>query len=344
MNRVVVLALVLLVLAGGVVWYLGVVGPGAPALDISLTRYDTNASGNADLVRERIGDQATIWRWDRDDSGTPDVVGYDVGVNADGVLSSSGNVAAWDYGADNVLDTGSVPVALQELMRSPEYAAARAAAEPGNVELVDAGLRDFVAAVQGGYDDWRLAGFQYPVLGGKLPSADRLLPGAPRAYRFGVHQGFDMYPGYIGVPTGYGAPTVAVKDGVVVRADVDYVELTAEEYDEAIAISQAAGTTPEEQLDQLRGRQVWIDHGHGVISRYAHLSGIAPGIVEGMTIEAGTVVAFVGNSGMESASRGGESGAHLHFELRIDGRYLGEGMTPDEIRRIAGPLLGAAPE
>ncbi|NKB89400.1 MAG: peptidoglycan DD-metalloendopeptidase family protein [Acidobacteria bacterium] len=342
MQRVVVLALVLLIIAGAAAWYLGVVGPSAATLDVSLTRYDTNASGNADLIRERIGTHATIWRWDRDDSGSEDVVGYDVTATPENGLASTGTVGAWDYGADNVLDSGTVPVALQELMRTPEYAEARAAAGPGNVELVDAGLRDFVDNVQSGYDEWRLSDFQYPILGGRLPTADRLLPGAPRAYRFGVHQGFDMYPGYIGVPTGYGAPTVSVKAGTVVRADVDYVELTAEEYDEAIAISQAAGTTPEPQLDQLRGRQVWIDHGNGVISRYAHLSGIAPGIVEGMEIEAGSVVAFVGNSGMESASRGGDSGAHLHFELRIDGRYLGEGMSPDAIRVLAGPLLGAA--
>jgi len=341
MNRVVVLALVLLLLAGATTWYLGMAGGAAPSVNIALTLYDTNASGHADLTRERINDHAMIWRWDRDENGDPDVVAYDVAASADGQLSATGSIVAWDFGADGILDTGAVPVPLQELMRAPEYTAARAEGGMGNVELVDSSLRAFVDTLRSGYDDWRLSGFQYPVLGGKLPDADRLLPGARRAYRFGIHQGFDMYPGHVGVPTGYGAPVVAVKVGTIVRADVDYVKLTAAEYDEVIAISQAAGTTPAAQLDQLRGRQVWVDHGNGIISRYAHLSGIAPGIVVNGTIEAGTVVAFVGNSGMESASRGSDSGAHLHFELRIDGKYLGEGMSPDEIRRVTGPILGA---
>jgi len=340
MKRVVMLAAALLAVAGGAAWYTGILGGPTTRIDVGLTIYDTNASGNADLTRERIGELATIWRWDRDDDGTGDVVAYDVSVSLEGQLSPTGTVTAWDFGADGILDNGQVPVALQELMRSPQYMAASQAAGPGNVELVDSSLRTFVETLRAGYDEWRLSGFQLPILGAKLPDADRLLPGAPRAYRFGIHQGFDMYPGHVGVPTGYGAPIIAVKAGTIVRADTDHVEVAAEKYDEAIAISREAGTTPDAQLDQLRGRQVWIDHGNGVISRYAHLSGVAPGIVVGGNVDAGTVIAFVGNSGMESASRGGNSGAHLHFELRIDGKYLGEGMTPDEIRQVAGPLLG----
>lgn len=340
MKRVFIVAAVLLALGGTAAWYTGNLGNSTPRVIVALTLYDTNASGNADLIRERIGEQATIWRWDRDDDGARDVVAYDVAVNAEGQMGASGAITAWDFGADGILDTGQVPTSLQELMRSPQYQTALEAAGPGNVELVDASLRTFVDTLRSGYDDWRLSGFQLPILGAKLPDADRLLPGARRAYRFGIHQGFDMYPGHVGVPTGYGAPVIAVKDGTVVRADIDYVELTAEQYDEVIAISQDAGTTPSEQLDQLRGRQVWIDHGHGVISRYAHLSGITPGIAVGSSVSAGTVLAFVGNSGMESASRGGSSGAHLHFELRIDDRYLGEGMSAEEIRRVAGALLG----
>ncbi len=341
MNRVVILGLALLFIAGGAAWYTGVFGGSTARIDVALTLYDTNASGNADLIRERIGEQATIWRWDRNDDGTEDIVAYDGSVSPEGQMSASGAVTAWDFGADGILDSGTVPAALQELMRSPGYATAVEAAGAGNVELVDSSLRAFVDTLRKGYDEWRLSGFQLPILGAKLPDADRLLPGARRAYRFGIHQGFDMYPGHVGVPTGYGAPVIAVKTGTVVRADTDYVEVTAEQYEEAITISQEAGTTPEAQLDLLRGRQVWVDHGNGIISRYAHLSGIAPEIVMGGTVNAGTVIAFVGNSGMESASRGGNSGAHLHFELRIDGRYLGEGMSPDEIRLLAGPLLGA---
>ena len=69
MNRVAILALVLLAIAGGAAWYTGILGGPTSRIDVALTLYDTNASGHADLTRERIGEQATIWRWDRDDDG-----------------------------------------------------------------------------------------------------------------------------------------------------------------------------------------------------------------------------------------------------------------------------------
>ncbi len=84
---------------------------------------------------------------------------------------------------------------------------------------------------------------------------------------------------------------------------------------------------------------MWIDHGHGVITRYVHLSGIASDIVEGKRVRAGDIVGFVGNSGTESAVNGGRAGAHLHFELRIDDRYFGEGMSSDELREAGNRLF-----
>lgn len=341
MARVLTIALVLLAAIGAAIWYLEVLGPTAVRVDVAMQHFDTDASGSADLTRQRIGDAAVIWRWDRDETDDGfDLVAYDAAVNAEGQLRPTGSITAWDFGADRVLDEGELPGELRELLGSEEVQSALAMAGTGNVELVDTSIRALVEQFETRYNDWRLAGFRMPIVGAGLPNADRLLPGARRAYRYGIHQGFDMYDGYIGVPTGFGGPVVAAKDGQITRADVDYVEMTAEEHDEAIAISKAAGTTPPEQLDLLRGRQVWIDHGHGVISRYCHLAGIAPGIEAGQAIEAGTVIAFVGNSGMESASRGRNDGAHLHFEIRVDGRYLGEGMSPDEIRSVIGPILG----
>jgi murein DD-endopeptidase MepM/ murein hydrolase activator NlpD len=132
---------------------------------------------------------------------------------------------------------------------------------------------------------------------------------------------------------------VAAKNGVVIRADVGYQEMSPEQYAAAIATSQAAGTTPPAELDLLRGRQVWIDHGYGVVTRYAHLSAIAPEITEGVQVEAGDVIAFVGNSGMDSATQESRSGAHLHFELRIDDRYFGEGMPAEAIREEASRIV-----
>lgn len=340
MNRVLLLALLILGVGLGIAFFYGGLVVGGPAYEVSTTLYDTDANGTADLTVERIDDLARMWRWDRDGDGTVELLAYDSAVTGDGRLMVTGDVTAWDFSADDVLDEGDVPPALREILRSEALQQARAEAGPGTVDLVDMQTRGFVAMLVERYDDWRLADLRMPIVGASLPAADRLLPGASRDYRFGVHQGFDMYEGQIGVPTGYGGPVVAAKAGTVARADLDYVEMTPQQYAEAIATSRAAGTTPPRELDLLRGRQVWIDHGQGVLTRYAHLASIAPGIEVGTAVAGGDIVGFIGNSGMEDATKGSHAGAHLHFELRIDDRYLGQDMTPDQVRDVASRIFG----
>ncbi|MFW6198766.1 MAG: M23 family metallopeptidase [Acidobacteriota bacterium] len=342
MKRVLVLALLLILAAGAAAWYLGWRPADIAAPDVSVVRYDSDADGTVDLVQYRVGGAAALWRWDRDGDGEPEVVAWDSTLSPEGEPRRTGRVTAWDLGGDGILDEGDVPEQTQSLLASEEVRAAMAEAE-GDLQLVDMEIRGFIGEMQERYDDWRLSGFRMPIVGARLPDADRLLPGAPRRYRFGTHQGFDMYPGHVGTPTGYGGPVVAAKAGTVIRADVDYEEMTPEEYQEAIATSRAAGATPPDILDQLRGRQVWIDHGHGIVTRYAHLSSIAPEIREGVEVDAAQIIAFVGNSGMEAGTQGSESGAHLHFELRIDDSYFGEGLSPDAIRSAARGIFTDLP-
>lgn len=341
MNRIVIVALVLIAAAAGA-YYLGYLGEWAPGLEVATTSYDTDADGNIDLTRHQIGTTAILWHWDRNNDGSPEIIAYDCIADAEGTLHPTGEITAWDFGGDGLLEQGQVPVALQDLLRSEALERALAAEGPGHLELVDMDTREFVAGLRARYDEWRLSGFRLPLVGAGLPDADRLLPGARRAYRFGIHQGFDMYPGHVGTPTAYGGPVVAAKDGAVIRADIIYQEITAQQYADVIATSRAAGTTPPPELDVLRGRQIWIDHGHGIVSRYAHLSAIAPGVREGARVQAGDIIGFVGNSGLEAAARESKSGAHLHFELRIDDRYLGEGETPEQIRSLARRIFKLA--
>jgi len=61
------------------------------------------------------------------------------------------------------------------------------------------------------------------------------------------------------------------------------------------------------------GLTVDIDHGNGVLTRYAHLSAFAPGIRPGTRVAPGQLIGQIGRTGRATT-------AHLHFEVRINGR------------------------
>ncbi|HXG36132.1 MAG TPA: M23 family metallopeptidase [Dehalococcoidia bacterium] len=180
-----------------------------------------------------------------------------------------------------------------------------------------------------------LSGFIFPIAGACLPSSDNLMPNAPRVYRAGVHEGIDFYDGYSCATIGLGTPVLAAKSGLVIRADVNHLPLTPEELAQLLARSRAQGYTDAEALDRFRGRQVWIYHGYGVISRYAHLDSVAPEIIVGRYVTPGEVIGYVGNSGTpEEVSAPGEE-MHLHFEIWVGDSYLGKGLPPDQVRELA---------
>jgi murein DD-endopeptidase MepM/ murein hydrolase activator NlpD len=184
-----------------------------------------------------------------------------------------------------------------------------------------------------------LRGFQVPIAGAHLTSRDFQLPGAPRHYRLGVHEGMDWYSGTVGVAVTRGMPVHAAADGVVVRAMVDYQPLTAAQNDAWYAESLRLGYTPPDVLDGYRGMQVWIDHGNGVVSRYAHLSAIEPGIVEGVVVTKGQVIARVGNSGTPSSITSQTAEVHLHLELWAGEHFVGQFLRPIEAREWLERIL-----
>lgn len=77
------------------------------------------------------------------------------------------------------------------------------------------------------------------------------------------------------------------------------------------------------------GQMVEVDHGSGVVTRYAHLSAIQ--VAVGQQLEPGAVLGRVGSTGRST-------GPHLHYEVRIDGepvdpaRFLRAGAALAEMR------------
>lgn len=184
-----------------------------------------------------------------------------------------------------------------------------------------------------------LRGYQVPIEGASVTSRDFQMPGAPRHYRLGVHEGMDFYGHTVGVPVNLHTPVRAVADGVVVRALVDYQPLTAAQADAWYVASYEAGYTPPDVLDGYRGRQVWIDHGNGVVSRYAHLGSIVEGIVEGVEVTQGQVIGTVGNSGTPDSLQSQAYDAHLHLELWVNDYFVGQFLRPIEAREWLEKVL-----
>ncbi|MGQ9599907.1 MAG: peptidoglycan DD-metalloendopeptidase family protein [Anaerolineae bacterium] len=184
-----------------------------------------------------------------------------------------------------------------------------------------------------------LRGLQIPIQGAALTRRDFQLPGAPRHYRLGVHQGIDFYGHTVGVPVNRQTPVRAVADGVVIRALTDYRPLTEAQARAWAAQCRRLGYTPEDVLDGYRGMQVWIDHGGGLVSRYAHLSRIEPGVVEGTRVAKGQIIAWVGNSGTPASIRSETEEVHLHLELWIGDHYVGQFLRPIETREWLERIL-----
>jgi murein DD-endopeptidase MepM/ murein hydrolase activator NlpD len=179
-----------------------------------------------------------------------------------------------------------------------------------------------------------VSGLIYPIAGACLPANYDLMPNAPREYRAGVHEGVDFYGLDNCVPIDRGTPVLAVADGQVIRADLDYVDLTLEELDQLNQRVAQEGTSAPAVLDRFRGRQVWIDHGGGLVTRYAHLDSIESGIADGIFVQAGEVIGYVGESGTPESVTDPGTEYHLHFEIRVGHTYLGQGLPPDVVRAL----------
>lgn len=92
-------------------------------------------------------------------------------------------------------------------------------------------------------------------------------------------------------------------------------------------VAPAAGRVKRVAKERGYGNVLEIDHGNGIVTKYAHTSKIL--VKRGEKVTRGQVVAKVGNSGLST-------GPHLHYEIHVNGRVvdplsyvLPEGAIPD---------------
>lgn len=135
-----------------------------------------------------------------------------------------------------------------------------------------------------------------PISGGELRSTygNRLHP-VLRVYR--LHSGVDW-----AAPRG--TPIVAAGDGTVVTARYN-----------------SGGY----------GNYTIIEHRNGYATVYAHQTGFAAGIEEGVFVRQGQVIGYVGSTGLST-------GNHLHYEVKINGQTV----NPLTIRLPEGRVLAGA--
>jgi len=99
-------------------------------------------------------------------------------------------------------------------------------------------------------------------------------------------------------------------------------------------IATASGVVLQLKRSDLQagyGNYIDIDHGHGLVTRYAHLEDIQVRL--GAKVKKGEVIGTVGTSG-------GSVAPHLHYEILRDGKnvdpviYMVEGLTSDQHHRM----------
>lgn len=231
------------------------------------------------------------------------------------------------YPRDGVYDPGSISDTRPSDYQTDE--------QPGRVPLCDP----------------RVSGFQMPIPD-LLPDNVSVFPGARRLYRRGIHEGVDFFdrndPANGGRYVAYGSSVYSAKEGKVLRADHDFVEMSAKEHQQILATCELNHETSRSHEQRFRGRQVWLEHEDGIVTVYAHLSSIVSDIIPGRRIAGGVPIGAVGNSGTSAGVARSRRYPHLHFEIWLngfdtnEGEYLGRWLPPWETKRLWEELFPKA--
>ena len=174
-----------------------------------------------------------------------------------------------------------------------------------------------------------------PLTGAEVPTSLDRLPGAARAYRGGEHEGIDFR-------SQPGEPVHAAADGWVLSIE-DEPNLPETRRDELLRTCRQLGETPPEVLRVLHGRRITLRHesgpGHLVTTSYSHLGTIRPDLKPGARVHEREIIGTAGASGTSHAYLQAPW-AEVHFELRIDGQPLGQGLPPAEAGELYRECFG----
>lgn len=136
---------------------------------------------------------------------------------------------------------------------------------------------------------------------------DGLLPVAGEYSSGFGYRGRGFHPG-VDIRAPYGSPITAARPGRVVYAGRYYAY----------------------------GLIVDVEHTDGTVARYAHLSRIAPGVAVGAQVGPNGSIGAVGRTGRTT-------GAHLHVELRVNGRPVNPWPWLTQTACLEGRQLAEAP-
>lgn len=80
-------------------------------------------------------------------------------------------------------------------------------------------------------------------------------------------------------------------------------------------VAAGNGTVIKAKRESGYGNRIEIQHANGYVTTYSHMVGFARGMREGVRVRQGQVIGYVGSTGLST-------GAHLHYEVIVNGSYV----------------------
>ena len=164
--------------------------------------------------------------------------------------------------------------------------------------------RSFIAHIQA----WRTQKYISPVPGYHIQRQANKVPNAGRPYRAGytdgIHHGWD-------IDAPLWTPVVALDDGIIVRVRDGFV---AADFGKIVYGDNLSHEQQLENLDILRGNQVWHKTLKWEVIFYSHLQDVSDELEDGMFIERGTYIWTVGITWVPGTWY---EDFHLHFDVKM---------------------------